>query len=184
MCKVIISILFCIFISNTAIAGPFGTNINDNIEKYNNLKQIAPNKYVTNFLPNSHESFTPYILEFNKNGLHSVAGIGKLLINDQRCYQIIREFNKLKKLLTEKYGDPTKLENNIRVGDKDAIFSFSRSVFNSGPSNLYALWDKDLPDGLSKIILIGDAEDKVDGETRLSILYEYNNYSKNDDSSL
>lgn len=179
MYKYFIFIFVYFILYNIAFAGPFGTNMNDKIEQYNNLKQIAHNQYLTNFLPNSHEKFTPYMLEFNTNGLHSVTGLGKLHEYDHKCFRVLSEFLELKKLLTKKYGEPTTIINEINPEGH-----FPIGMLSSSDPKLFALWDNNLPDNLSRIIIVGTAEDMAEGETRCSIKYEYNNYVNKKEDSL
>lgn len=121
------------FLFNTEYSyasGPFGVNMGDKIESFNNLKRI-PNiskrefveTFITNSLPNGIPDLSKYYLEFGPKGLISVIGEAVFEIDNNTKNQYNSRywctrsqlFESIKNGLLEKYGNSTK--NNLLDSD-------------------------------------------------------------------
>lgn len=181
--KIILIVLpVVLFLSTSSLlyAGPFGTRMNEPKENFTNLEKIESDKpgvesYITSVLPKRHSLFQNYILNFADSGLMSVIGISKSFDNDRAAQTARNAYDNIKKQLTEKYGNPKKLEflrpDGIWKNEGEFAMSLVKNERQHGCE-----WLTDLPDDIKKIrlMIIGESPDSV----KIGLLYEYKNIDK------
>ena len=130
--------------TNSAYAGPFGTEMGDKPEKFESLTPVVPGyRYITNTLPKTHTDFSKYQLSFAPSGLAFVGAFTDEKFDEKQAKKNLTE---IKKQLIEKYGQPQE--------DKE----------------IFVMWKDNLPNGLASIIL---ATLKKDFKHRIELRYLY-----------
>lgn len=134
MKAMILSFLIVFMATDISIAGPFGTNMGDNEQKFSglNLVNIFPNnikEYSTKTVPNPHKIFEIYMLTFVNGGLARIEGFKEFTPEDgENSFSDC--FNSIFIRLKDKYGAPNEKTNGV------------------------ANWNKKLSDNLSNIRLL------------------------------
>lgn len=176
-------VLGCFFsLAGLAVAGPFGTEMGQTPEQFKNLQKIerpTPREdvytiYSTTVMPKTNDTFSNYTLLFGKNGLAKVLASSSSYTNDRYGTKAREEYEKVKKQLTKKYGEPKSYDflKDGSIWDKDNEFAIAiwkeDRVLASG-------WVNNLPDNLNNILLkVGVG--RAPGDTQLTLGYEYNNF--------
>lgn len=140
-----------------SLAGPFGTAMGDAPEKYGNLKRSRHNLYDAERIPMPHSGLDRYQLGFGKTGLDRVVAFTDYE-QDPEGVKATPLYQDLRKALTEKYGKPSATEGNM-----------AGSRWTKG----MAVWDKELPADLGKIILSIRSDNGRD--SIVTIIYIYKN---------
>lgn len=114
-----ISIMIYIFVTSylisyrDVIAGPFGVEMGDRIEQFNNLNPQRSkslygfDRYTVDSLPKTHSYFIDYTLWFNSKGLVEVSGNSAAIYDKNESYEM---FDKLFDQICNKYSDNYKSE--------------------------------------------------------------------------
>lgn len=176
---VISSVAFCLCLSCAALAGPFGTEMGQKPEAFSGLREIDKTafytSYATSIVPRKNTLFPDYSLTFGEDGLALVVGVSKEYKNDAYGTQVREDYEKIKKQLTEKYGQPESFDFLKRksIWNKDRYFA--TSLFKK-ERRLESFWTKNLPDNLESIHLYATASSP--SETSFSLIYEYKNFDK------
>lgn len=147
----------CIFFSSSACAGPFGTNMGDTPEKYENLNRINNLYYKTFSVPKPHSRLNNYMLGFAENGLARVIGYTEF----DADYEGVKAgglYQALQKALIKKYGNPS------YTGGTMPGAAWTRAM---------GVWDKDLPENIKRITLALYSLDGV--KSRVDVFYVYKN---------
>lgn len=173
--------LGCFFaLAGLAVAGPFGTEMGQTPEQFKGLtKENIPvdpkigSQYVTNSLPKTNPLFQNYTLIFGKVGLAKVIAKSKFFLNDINGNEIKKAYAQLKEQLTKKYGEPKSYDflhaDSKWSEEKDFLMSLSVQE-----RTLLSIWDKNLPDNISTILLQAVGLSPLNGALYLS--YEYENF--------
>lgn len=134
--------------------------------------------FETATVPRPHSDFESYIiLATARQGLCKVVGIGKSTMNDAYGEQLRSIFDRLVAALTEKYGEPQRLDN-LRAG---SIWNEPRDWMMSLRQNertLFVLWPQQGQDsvgpGVRGVVLEARATSSNSGYVRLT--YEGMNF--------
>lgn len=88
-----------------AKAGPFGTEMGDDIKKFSAVTEIKPYIYSVNELPKTHSAFESYTLKSHPTtGLCQVAGFSSNFENDRYGENVRASFSQLREQLNSIYG--------------------------------------------------------------------------------
>lgn len=173
MKKIFITIIVCIFLSTTVMAGPFGTNMGDTKEKYSNLvKGNSYNNYLTGIVPQKHEDFLFYSLVFSqKYGLVKITAISHPIENDNYGDKAKELFSKIRGQLRNKYGKEKNFYDFLNHGSIWKEPKYWSMGIRKNERTYSAFWDINNNEDNVKSILLK----VVSGENQnaISLSYEY-----------
>jgi len=175
----VIILLFSSIISpQIVIAGPFGTEMGEQKEKFQDIKPLDntgfPGEvYYVNRMPKSHSDFEKYILIFGSEGLAAICAVSQSFINDSYGTQSRNLYDKLKEQLTEKYGAPKSFEqlkyNSIWKEPREFITSIEKHERQHGCE-----WTGNLPNNIKRIRIVISASSS--SSSAVNLFYTYTNY--------
>lgn len=172
--------LGCFFaLAGLAVAGPFGTEMGQKPEDFQDLEKINESGYSTSYfttnVPKQNSFFTGYGLTFGKNGLALVIGTSDSYENDAYGTHVKKDYEILKNQLTKKYGKPESFDflKSQSIWNKDRDFAMS---LLKNERKLESFWVENLPDNIASIHLRATASSPT--ETSFRLVYEYKNFDE------
>lgn len=160
MKRVLLIVLFVAFMIELAQAGPFGTEMGEDISKFRDLAPLSSQdstiqNYITDWLPRKNSVFTSYSLSFWNDKLVKIMALGAQHERDAHGTQVKTEYDDLKAALIKKYGKPVRIIEKMLVDNtvlsKPEYFVYS---IYEGKRLHGCRWEKDLPDNLACINLL------------------------------
>lgn len=151
------ALLPLLLFGQAALAGPFGTQMGDQPEKFGEMQRANNLYYQTLNVPKPHSRIGNYLLGFTDSGLARVIGYTEFEA-DPSGARGASLFQSLQKALIRKYGQPA------ATAGRQPGSAWTRGL---------ATWDKNLPDNIRRITLSFYSEDGV--KSRVDVFYVYNN---------
>ncbi|WP_294623744.1 hypothetical protein [uncultured Bilophila sp.] len=179
MRKLIVALAVVVMCGGNAFAGPFGTNMGDTVDKYQNITVSGKNKdnFISQSVPKPHSDFENYLFTFSpQHGLVKISGITKSIHNDAYGINVKSLFKKLYDQINSKYGIGKKNDfiMNGSVWKEDKYWTMG---LYKEERILTAFWNpKDNKDNIESIMLKTIA---LSSDSSLILLsYEYTNFDK------
>lgn len=136
-CALLLAVL--LFHALPALAGPFGTNMGDGLDKFPVAERIAEFTYLTKNVPEPHPQFTRYVLSIHPlTGLYAVTGYAEFHAGDTEGAKVKENFARLLKTFVGLHGEGFYL-NAPGWDKKDS--SFIPMLYNGNISHKY-LWGR------------------------------------------
>lgn len=186
-----LSIVMILLSCGAAYAGPFGTEMGMKKEQLKGrLEGKGRNGFFLYTPPKKHSNFTAYGVTFVGDSLTQVSAARTEPMS--KIIEMRKIFERIKKQLTEKYGQPAASAEEMRRTEQESASSESVAYIirnDKGEATSYIMarpnsvnfpqgcrWSNNLPDNLSSILLSLDTES--DGNLSLILLYIYQNGSE------
>lgn len=176
--------LGCFFsLAGMAVAGPFGTEMGQKPDQFTNLERVEISGplekvfslYITDTLPKMNPLFQKYHLIFGKDGLARIDASSETYKDDAYGVHVRNSYDIIKKQLIKKYGEPKSYDflrkDSIWTREKDFVIGLYK-----GERHLSSIWKTNLPDNISRILLLVHGNSPE--ESYLSLAYEYKNYDE------
>lgn len=172
--------ILTLFTSLQVLAGPFGTEMGDPLEKFQNPEEIKPSIYTVNDVPQKFSLFEQYMLYCHPaTGLAAIRGISFTFKNDAYGFNVREKFKELKTIIDKKYGK-SKTYDFLAHGSMWKESKEWAMAISINQRHYSAIWNittgASLSDNIKEITISAKATSSE--STYITIHYEYNVFEK------
>lgn len=178
MNKLLLALILIFSSAGIIYAGPFGTNMGDQKEKFQDLEQTGDASFETLNMGKNHPDFGLYLLEIpQKYGLVSVSACSHIIKNDSYGTAAKNLFDKIKEQLVSTYGNNTKKIDFLKNGSIWTQNKHWTAGINRRERFYQCIWELDGTKNNISLIILKIVALSSD-ETGVMLSYYYTNYAE------